>query len=99
MEIRQKHAPKPLDFLWKKASDSNRKTVIVSYAVSEMVAKVGKPHTIAERQVKPAMLIAAKKLQGEHAANNLKKISSSNDIVKRRQDEMAESPTNSWWKN
>ena len=60
VELRQRHAPKPLDFLWKKASDNNRKTLKVSYAVSEMVAKVGKPHTIAERLVKPAMLICAK---------------------------------------
>ena len=90
MELRQKHAPKPLDFLWKKARDSNRKTLKVSYIVSKRIAKVGKPHMIAERLVKPAMLICAKELLREQAANILQKIPLSNDTVKRRQDEMEE---------
>ena len=55
-----------------------------------MIAKVGKPHAIAERLVKPAMLICAKELLGEQAANILPTIPLSNDTVKRRQDEMAE---------
>ena len=55
-----------------------------------MIAKVGKPHRIAERLVKPAMLICAKELLGEQAANILQKIPLSNDTVKRRQDEIAE---------
>ena len=55
-----------------------------------MIAKVGKPHTIAERLVKPEKLICAKDLLGEQAANILQKIPLSNDTVKRRQDEMAE---------
>ena len=55
-----------------------------------MIAKVGKPHMIAERLVKPAMLIYAKELLREQAANILQKIPLSNDTVKRRQDEMAE---------
>ena len=71
MELRQKHAPKSLDFLWKKARDNIRKTLKVSYVVSEMIAKVGKPHTIAERLVKPAMLICDKELLGEQATNIL----------------------------
>ena len=89
MELQQKHAPKPLDLLWKKARDNNRKTLKVSYIVSEIIAKVGKPHIIAEHLVKPAMLICAKELLGEQAANILQKIPLSNDTVKRRQ-EMAE---------
>ena len=55
-----------------------------------MIAKVGKSYTIAERLVKPAMLICAKELLREQAANILQKIPLSNDTVKRRQDEMAE---------
>ena len=51
VELRQKHVPKPLDFLWKKARDNNRKALKVSYIVIKMIAKVGKPHTIAERLV------------------------------------------------
>ena len=39
-----------------------------------MIAKVGKPHMIAERLVKPAKLICAKELLGEQAANILQKI-------------------------
>ena len=69
VELRQKHVPKPLDFLWKKARNNNRKALKVSYIVSEMITKVGKPHTIAERLVKPAILICAHELLGEQAAN------------------------------
>ena len=54
--------------------DNNRKTLKVNYIVSEIIAKVGKPHTIAERLVKPAMLICAEELLGEQAANILQKI-------------------------
>ena len=55
-----------------------------------MIAKVGKPHMIAERLVKPAKLICAEELLGEQAANILQKIPLSNDTVKRTQDEIAE---------
>ena len=55
-----------------------------------MIAEMGKPHTIAERLVKPAKLIYAKELLGEQAANILQKIPLSNDTVKKREDEMAE---------
>ena len=55
-----------------------------------MITKVGKSHTIAERLVKPGMLICAKELLREQAANILQKIPLSKDTVKRRQDEMAE---------
>ena len=51
---------------------------------------MGKPHAIAERLVNPAMLICAKELLGEQAANILQKIPLSNDTVKRTQDEIAE---------
>ena len=74
LQLQQKHAPKPLDFLWKKAKDNNRKTLKVSYIVSEMIAKVEKPHMVAERLVKPAMLMCAKELLGEQAVNILQKI-------------------------
>ena len=90
VELRQKNAPKTLEFCFKKANEHNNKTLKVSYAVSELVAKVGKPHTIAERLVKPAMLICAKELLGEQAVNILQKIPLSDNTVKRRQDEMAE---------
>ena len=55
-----------------------------------MIAKMGKPHMIAERLVKPAMLICDKELRGEQAASILEKIPLSNDTIKRKQDEMAE---------
>ena len=86
----QKRSPKPLDFFWKKARYNNRKKFKVSYIVSEMIAKLGKPHMIAERLVKPAMLIYAEEFPGERAANILQKTPLFNDTVKRRQDEMAE---------
>ena len=89
VESRQKHTPKSLDFIWKNARNNNRKTLKVSYIVSEMIAKVGKPQTIAERLMKPAVLICAKGLLREQAAYILQKIPLCNDTVKRRQDEMA----------
>ena len=82
VELRQKHVPQPLDFLWKKARDNNRKALKVSHIVSEMIAKMVKPHTIAERLVKPAVLICAHELLGEQAAN-IKKIPLSNDSKKK----------------
>ena len=69
VELRLKYVPKPLDFLWKKARDNNRKALKVGYIVSEMIAKVGKPHTIAERLMKPVMLICANELLGKQATN------------------------------
>ncbi|XP_029654261.1 protein ZBED8-like [Octopus sinensis] len=88
--VTPKECSKNFRILLKKSNEHNNKTLKVSYAVSELVAKVGKPHTIAERLVKPAMLICAKELLGEQAANILQKIPLSNDTVKRRQIEMAE---------
>lgn len=44
-------------------------TLSASYAVSELVAKVSKPHKIAERLEKAVMLICAKELQWKQAAN------------------------------
>ena len=37
VELRQKNAPKTLEFFWKKANEHNNKTLKVSYAVSELV--------------------------------------------------------------
>ena len=85
-----KECSKNFRVLLEKANEQNNKTLKVSYAVSELVARVDKPHTIAERLVKPAMLICAKELLGGQAVNILQKIPLSNDTVKRRQDEMAE---------
>ena len=58
-ELRQKHISTPLDFPWKKFRENNRKALKVSFIESETFAKVGKPHTIAERLEKPALLIRA----------------------------------------
>ena len=54
--------------------DYNRKALKVSYIASEMIAKVGKPYTIAERIVKPVMLICAHELLGQQVANIKKKM-------------------------
>ena len=48
-----------------------------------MIAKVGKPHAIAERLVKTVMLICAKEMLGKKAANILQKIPLSNGTVKK----------------
>ena len=65
-----------------KGKGNNRKALKVSHIVSEMIAKMVKPHTIAERLVKPAVLICAHELLGEQAAN-IKKIPLSNDSKKK----------------
>ena len=56
---------------------------------------MGKSNTIAERLMKPAMLVGTKKLLVKEAANALQKslclgILMSNDTVRRSQDKMAE---------
>ena len=58
-----------------------------SYFVSDMIAKVGKPHTIGELLLKPAMVICAKEVLGETEAKMLENIPLSNNPIQRRQEE------------
>ena len=60
-----------------------------SYAVSLQVAKVKKPHNIAETVIKPCLVECAGLLLGESAKSKIKKVSLSNNTVKSRIADMA----------
>ncbi len=93
---------KPLDFfklklsgleqqkrnLSKHTSVSNR-CLEASYNVSKRVAKVGKPHTIAEALILPAAKDICQVMFGDNFAQQISDIPLSNDAVSRRISDMA----------
>ncbi|KAI2645926.1 Zinc finger BED domain-containing protein 5 [Labeo rohita] len=78
---------KPLDF-FKHASVSNR-CLETSYYVSKRVAKLGKPHTIAEALILPSAKDICQVMFGENFAQQISDIPLSNDTVSRRISDMA----------
>jgi hypothetical protein len=68
----------------------NENAVKASFEVSMLIAKAGKPHTIAEELILPAakdMFIA---MVGEKAAKDLNLVALSNDTVKKRTDKISD---------
>lgn len=64
-------------------------SVLVSYQVSLLVAKSGKPHTIAEELLLHCAKIMVSDMLGDKAPNELDIISLSNSTMKNRIDEMS----------
>ena len=89
VELRNKKVTKPLEFCTNRANGRSIKALRASYAVIELVAKVGKPHNIEELLVKAAMSACTTELLGKKATYALQKIFLSNDTLRRRQDKMA----------
>lgn len=67
----------------------NENIVKASYLASLIIAKDGKPHTIGETLVLPAAKEIVRCVLGDKAAKEIEKVSLSNDIVKRRIDDMS----------
>lgn len=61
-----------------------------SYHVAHRIAKVKKPHTIAEELILPAAVDMVREMVDEATANKLKTIPLSNDTISRRIEDMSE---------
>lgn len=68
---------------------NNESAVLASYQVSLLVAKSGKPHTIAEELILPCAKIMISAMLGDKASKELDVVSLSNNTVKKRIDEMS----------
>ena len=87
-KLRNKNAPKLLEFYINRASERSIKALRADYPFREFFAEAGKSHTIAERLVKPTMLVYARELL---EGANLQQILLLNDVVRKRQCEMTKS--------
>lgn len=66
------------------------KGLLVSYNISKLIAKTGKPHTIGETLVLPAVREVITTMMGPGVSDVTKSIPLSNNTVSRRIDEMAD---------
>ena len=69
------------------------KALQASYAVSMLVAKSKKPHSIVEELILPAAVAMAEIMIDKKAADELKKVPLSNNTVSRRIDDMSDDIT------
>ncbi|XP_073457213.1 protein FAM200C-like [Aquarana catesbeiana] len=67
----------------------NKPILTVSYEVAYLIAKQGKPHTIAETLIKPAVLTMANIMLGKAAEVKLSQIPLSNDTISDRIEDMS----------
>ncbi|XP_032081565.1 protein ZBED8-like [Thamnophis elegans] len=67
----------------------NKPILTASYEVAYLIAKQGKPHTIAETLIKPAVLKMANIMLGKAAEVKLSQIPLSNDIISDRIEDMS----------
>jgi hypothetical protein len=57
--------------LFKKKENALEKGLLASYKISHLIAKTGKPHTIGEDLIKPAISIFLADVMDEKAAANV----------------------------
>lgn len=67
----------------------NENATLASYEVSQLVAKCGKNHTIAEELILPSAIILCKRMLGDAAAKVIGTVPLSNNTVHRRITDMA----------
>lgn len=67
----------------------NENATLASYEVSQLVAKCGKNHTIAEDIILPSAIILCKRMLGDEAARIISTVPLSNNTVQRRISDMA----------
>lgn len=70
-------------------SESNDDGLRASYNISLLIAKSGKPHTIGEQLILPAVEEVLKTVLHKSSFDILKRIPLSNNTVQRRIDEMS----------
>lgn len=74
--------------LFSKRSTEHDKGLVTSFNVSKLIAKCGKPHTIGETLIIPAVKEVLSTMIGPSASDIVKSIPLSNSSVQRRIDEM-----------
>ena len=84
-----------LESMFTDASQQNTNGLLASYKISLLIAKTGKPHTIAEELILPAISEVISTVLHKSPINVIKSIPLSNDTVQRRIDEMADNTANS----
>lgn len=73
----------------RKLANLNDKGLIAFYAISKLMTKEGKPHTIGESLVLPAVSVVITTVMNQNAREIIESIPLSNSSVSRRIDEMA----------
>ena len=78
-----------LSDMFKKGNTKSKDGMLASYNISKLIAKGGKPHSIGETLILPAISEVISTVMNQNAAEILRSIPLSNDTVARRIDEMA----------
>ena len=78
-----------LSDMFKKGNTKSKDGMLASYNISKLIAKDGKPHSIGETLILPAISEVISTVMNQNAAEILRSIPLSNDTVARRIDEMA----------
>ncbi|CAH2005203.1 unnamed protein product [Acanthoscelides obtectus] len=88
--LKDKFQKRPtLDRMFASTSQRNDDGLRASYNISLLIAKSGKPHTIGEKLILPAVEEVLKTVLHKPASDIIKRISLSNNTVERRIDEMS----------
>lgn len=85
----EKGRPKSIEKLFSQRCQNLDNGLEASYQISSLVAKCGKPHSVGERLIKPALSIFARTVLQHKTDSAVDTIPLSNDSVRRRIDEMA----------
>ncbi|GBP17923.1 SCAN domain-containing protein 3 [Eumeta japonica] len=88
--LKEKYEKRPtMHSMFASTSQSNDDGLRASYNISLLIAKSGKPHTIGEQLILPAVEEVLKTVLHKSPFDVLKRIPLSNNTVKRRVDEMS----------
>ncbi|CAH2017552.1 unnamed protein product [Acanthoscelides obtectus] len=88
--LKDKFQKRPtLDRMFASTSQRNDDGLRASYNISLLIAKSGKPHTIGEKLILPAVEEVLKTVLHKPASDIIKRIPLSNNTVERRIDEMS----------
>lgn len=94
--LKAQHLNRPtLAGMFSEASKQDNDGLRASYNISLLIAKSGKPHTIGENLILPAVSEVLRTVLHMSPSDIIKKIPLSNNTVQRRIDEMAEDVENS----
>lgn len=81
---------KSQNIIKKTSLNINKNATLASYQIAELIAKSGKPHTIAEELIVPAAVKMCETMLGESAAKTIRTIPVSNNTIQRRISDLSE---------